>query len=453
MARARRELAAATARVARDRQLVETANRVARLSLQAYVEGQYPLTTVLEAQRNARDTLSELIDDLDAANTAAAALRLYTQTFAAMSDSTSSASERVAGYILLCPSAPSACGKPTAPRATREVQPVIGVRTAVVARRSVRETIDGIGTISARPDRMAQMSARRTRVTKVFVTAGEQVREGAPLVSFDRAPLDAQAAAAATALAAAQSGFERATRLVEAGIAPRKDLDQAASDLARANADAIAAERMQARATLRAPIAGVVTTMTAVLGATVDPAQPLIEVADLSLLDVLMPVPPDAAARVHRDAIVDLTGSSSNDAEALGTAIVAEIGGTIDSATRAVVVRARVTRPTRQLRVGETVFAKIVLAAHANVIAVPAEALVPEGEGLKVFVVDDAHVAHATPVTVGARDAGFAEITSGLHGGETIVTYGAYGVADSARVTSTAESSGGTALPVGAPRP
>ena len=80
VARARRELAAATARVARDRLLVESANRVARLSLQAYVEGQYPLTTVLEAQRNARDTLAELIDDLVSANTAAAALRLYTET-------------------------------------------------------------------------------------------------------------------------------------------------------------------------------------------------------------------------------------------------------------------------------------------------------------------------------------------------------------------------------------
>jgi outer membrane protein, heavy metal efflux system len=76
--RARSDLAAASQRVARDRQLVETANRVARLSLQAYVEGSYPLTTVLEAQRNARDTLAELIDDLVAANTAAAALRLYT---------------------------------------------------------------------------------------------------------------------------------------------------------------------------------------------------------------------------------------------------------------------------------------------------------------------------------------------------------------------------------------
>jgi cobalt-zinc-cadmium efflux system outer membrane protein len=78
--RARRDLEVATKRVERDRQLVETANRVARLSLQAYVEGAYPLTTVLEAQRNARDTLSELIDDLVAANTAAAALRLYTGT-------------------------------------------------------------------------------------------------------------------------------------------------------------------------------------------------------------------------------------------------------------------------------------------------------------------------------------------------------------------------------------
>jgi len=371
-----------------------------------------------------------------------------------MNDSFEVGSRRLAALLMLVPLAAVACGKADPEAAGDSVQANVSIRTAVVGRRTIRETLDGIGTIATRPGHVAQMSApATTRVTKVFVTAGQQVREGAPLVSFDRAPLDAQAAAAASALAAAQRGLERAKSLVEAGIAPRKDLDQATSDLARASADAIAADRMQARATLRAPISGVVTTMSAVLGATVDPAQPLIEVADLSSLDVLMPVPPDAAARVHRDAIVDLAARSSTDAEALGTAIVAEIGGTIDSAARAVVVRARVTHPTRQLRVGETVFARIVLAAHANVIAVPTESLVPEGEGLKVFVVDAAHVAHATPVAVGARDAGFAEITSGLRGDETVVTYGAYGVADSAKVTSTSESSGGTTLPVGAPKP
>ncbi|MDB4911922.1 MAG: efflux transporter, family, subunit [Gemmatimonadetes bacterium] len=346
------------------------------------------------------------------------------------------------------------CAKSDAAASDSQVPPVVGARTAVVTRRAVRETIDGIGTITTRPDHMAQMSAPAvTRVTRVFVTVGQPVRAGTQLVSFDRAPLDAQAAAAATALAAAQRSLERAKRLVEAGIAPRKDLDQAASDLARATADAISAQRMQAMATLRAPINGVVTTMNAVLGATVDPAQTLLAVADLTALDLLMPVPPDAAARVHRGLSVDMTAHASGDTEALGTATVADVGGTIDSTARAVVVRAPITHPARQLRIGETVFARIVLAANPNALTVPNEALVPEGEGLKVFVVDAQHIAHSTPVETGVRDGGFTEITKGLSGGETVVTYGAYGVADSAKVTSTAETPAATAIPVATPKP
>jgi hypothetical protein len=43
-------------------------------------------------------------------------------------------------------------------------------------------------------------------------------------------------------------------------------------------------------------------------------------------------------------------------------------------------------------------------------------------------------MAHARTVTVGARTDRVAEITSGLSGAETVVTYGAYGLEDSARV-------------------
>lgn len=347
----------------------------------------------------------------------------------------------------------SACGKRDSAAGDAEVPAVVGARTAIASRGSVRETIDGIGTISARPDHIAQMSAPAvTRVTRVFVAEGERVSAGAPLVAFDRAPLDAQNAAATTALATARQSVERAKRLADAGIAPRKELEQAENDLARANADAIAAERLQSRATLRAPIAGVVTRLGAVLGATVDPAQTLVEVTDPSALDLLMPVPPASAARVHRGATVDMTAHPGAEAEALGTATVADIGATIDSAARAVVVRAPITRPTRQLRVGETVFARIVLAAHVNVVTVPIAALVPDGDRLKVFVVDAMHVAHSTPVTVGVRDGDIAEISSGLSGGETVVTYGAYGVTDSAKV-EVPESPATTTIPVGAKKP
>ncbi len=78
LARARRELAAARDRLRRTAGLVESANRVAVMSLQAYSEGAVPLANVLEAQRNARDILARYIDDLATADAAARALRLLT---------------------------------------------------------------------------------------------------------------------------------------------------------------------------------------------------------------------------------------------------------------------------------------------------------------------------------------------------------------------------------------
>jgi len=69
-------------------------------------------------------------------------------------------------------------------------------------------------------------------------------------------------------------------------------------------------------------------------------------------------------------------------------------------------------------------------------VTVPVAALVPAagGEGFQVFVVDSEQVAHVRPVTVGGRSEVVAEIVAGLAAGEVVVTNGAYGIADGARV-------------------
>jgi RND family efflux transporter MFP subunit len=330
---------------------------------------------------------------------------------------------------------------------------VVGVRTAVATRRPFRETVEALGTVTARPGHIAELSAPApTRVTKVLVSVGEHVAAGAPLVQLDRAPFVAEAQSAEVALTTAEHAYERARRLVDAGILARKELDQAASDRARARSDAIAARRTQTLATLRSPIGGVVTKLRAVLGGPADPSQPLVEVADPVALDILLAVSPAVAARVRPGADVILTaGQHAGDGgadsvsgsgagtEALGTGTVRAVSAAVDSASRSVTVRARIARPVRALRIGETVFGSIVLATRPNAVTVPVEALVPDGEGMKVFVLDSAHIAHATPVSVGARTEKLAEITRGLSGGETVVTYGAYGVTDSARVVPLAE--------------
>ena len=78
VATARRTLTAARARLSRGAALVESANRIAVMSLRAYSEGAVPLANVLEAQRNAREILARYIDDLAAADTAARAVTLLT---------------------------------------------------------------------------------------------------------------------------------------------------------------------------------------------------------------------------------------------------------------------------------------------------------------------------------------------------------------------------------------
>jgi cobalt-zinc-cadmium efflux system outer membrane protein len=79
-ARARRELQLARSRLARSEQLVASANSVAQLSLLAYREGAFALPSVIEAQRIARETLSQYVDDLAAARNAAGVVRLLTLT-------------------------------------------------------------------------------------------------------------------------------------------------------------------------------------------------------------------------------------------------------------------------------------------------------------------------------------------------------------------------------------
>ena len=80
VSRAQSTQAGALARVARDRALVGSADRVAAMSLTAYREGAAPLSTVLEAQRTAREILAQYIDDVASASIAAATLRVLTLT-------------------------------------------------------------------------------------------------------------------------------------------------------------------------------------------------------------------------------------------------------------------------------------------------------------------------------------------------------------------------------------
>jgi membrane fusion protein (multidrug efflux system) len=350
---------------------------------------------------------------------------------------------------LLAMMAAVACGKDKeAESADAAAHPVVGVRTVVVQPQAFTETLGAMGTVAPRAGHIATLSAPAAgRVSRVLVTTGQTVQAGKTLIELDQAPFQAALQSANVALTAAERANERAQRLAQEGIVPRKEAEQTAAELAKARADAVAARRTEQLSTLHSPISGVVTRMSATLGASVDPAQPLVEISDPSALDVLLSVTPSDAARVHPGTKVSLSAGQSASGEPLGVGTVADISGTVDSATRTVAIRVQAPTTRRPLRIGETVYGAISVGTRPTAIVIPAEALVPEGDQFKVFVVDGAGIAHERDVTVGSRSNAGIEIRDGLQAGERIVTYGAYGVQDSAKVVQLAPASTAPARP------
>jgi membrane fusion protein (multidrug efflux system) len=333
-----------------------------------------------------------------------------------------------------CAVAAVSCKKAEAP-VEAATHPTVGATTVVITPQPFTESLGSIGTVVSRAGHVATLSAPAAgRVQQVLVTTGQMVQAGQTLIELDQAPFQAALASAEAALSVAEKSSERQQRLAGEGIVPRKDAELAAAEVAKARADAVAARRMAQLSILRSPIAGVITRMSATLGASADPAQPLVEISDPRALDVLMNVTPADAGRIRTGIKVALSAGQSANGESLGVGSVADISGTVDSTNRSVAVRVQAATTVRPLRIGETIFGSIALSTRPNAIVVPLEALVPEGDVFHVFVVDPNGTAHVREVKVGGKTSTVAEVTEGLRVGERVVAVGAYGVQDSAKV-------------------
>jgi membrane fusion protein (multidrug efflux system) len=336
----------------------------------------------------------------------------------------------------------AACGKPAADEAAAaKTQAVVGASVATIKTERFVETVDAIGTVISRPGHVASLAAPApTRVTGTPVSLGAHVQKGDLLVELDRSPFEAAAKSADAALTAAQSAADRALRLADAGVSPRREAEQAAAELAQARMNAQAAHRALDLSAIRSPIDGIVTKMNAVLGAAVDVGQPLVEVTDASVLDVALTLSVTDAARVKTGQAVALHAGSDASGASVASGRVVDVSGTVDSASLGVIARVELTAGANAVRIGQTLFGTIGVGEHANAVVVPAEALVPTGEGFKVFVVDVNGIAHSRPVKVGGRSDRGVWVTDGLTAGETVVTRGAFGVDDNAKVDIKAAS-------------
>lgn len=310
----------------------------------------------------------------------------------------------------------------------------VAVGTFVVRRQALAVEIDVTATTVARPGGIATLAAPApARVARVYVSPGDRVSRGQPLVAFERAPFEAAHSQAAAAARTAREAFARASRLLEQGIAPRRDVEQTRAALAAAEAALVVARRSLDLATLRAPISGVVSRLTAVLDASVGPSQALVEIVDPSATELELLLAPNDAARVAPGAPVRVVTAGASPDSGVEAAVVS-IGATVDSVVGGVRVRARLVGSHRLLRIGETMPARVQLELIPDAVVIPAASLVPDGDGYRVYVVTPGDTARARPVLVGSRADSLVQVQRGVVPGDLVVTEGAYGVDDGSPV-------------------
>lgn len=317
------------------------------------------------------------------------------------------------------------------------------VEVALVETERVERTVAAVGT--GRPARSVELRVSADgRVAEVLFADGDAVREGRPLLRLDDATERAALAESEAVIAEAYAAYQRAEALRQQGRVTGSVYEVARAELSRAEARRDAARAALDRRVLRAPFDGVIGFSDIEPGAFATPGASVATLDDLSVLMAEFTLPERFFAEIAPGRAVRATTRALPGEVLEGEVDV--VGRRVNETTRAFRVRARFPNPGQRLPGGLFMRIELVLDARDGVMT-PEEALVPQGGGLVLYVVDDEDRARLRQVRVGARRAGRAEILEGLEPGDRVIVRGVQKVRDGAPVRVLGEAEGDPAGP------
>jgi multidrug efflux system membrane fusion protein len=140
---------------------------------------------------------------------------------------------------------------------------------------------------------------------------------------------------------------------------------------------------------------------------------------------------------------VEVTAFDQDNRQALATGTLLLIDNQIDPATSTIKLKAMFPNRDEQLWPGEFVNARVLVETRANAVVVPSAAVQRGPNGLFVWVVAANDVAEPRAIEAGPRTEQLTVVTSGLSGGERVVTDGQYKLQRGAPVSYAAPATAG----------
>lgn len=297
---------------------------------------------------------------------------------------------------------------------------VSAVNYAVVRQVSAPVQITGSGTVSAWQEVAVGAEAGGLTAVSLLADEGQTVKQGQPLLKMDDVLLQAQLKQAKANYNQANKAYQRSQTLFQQGYLSASALDSAEQSKLTTEAAMETAQTQLNMATVRAPVSGIITHRTAVLGQNVTQGSELFRIVRDGRIELNMEVvendlhdiQPGMAATVTSESTGTVSGS------------VRIVTPQVDASTR--LGYARVSVPwSSGLRPG--MFASGTIdAGLRDVLVIPQKAIVYTQNSPSVFVIGQDNKAHVRKiVTGGPVGKDDVSVREGLQANEQVVTNGA----------------------------
>jgi RND family efflux transporter MFP subunit len=184
---------------------------------------------------------------------------------------------------------------------------------------------------------------------------------------------------------------------------------------------------------IHSPIDGVVTERPLYPGDTVTAGESLMTIMDLSAVIAKAHIPQEDAALLKAGDAATITIEGSNEEVPAKLTLVSPA---LDPSSTTIEIWAQAKNPKAKLHPGSSVRLSVVAENVSGALVIPTEALLKAPDGTSTVMVfgADGH-AHQQAVEVGITEGDKVQITKGLAANDRIITAGAYGLPDNAKVT------------------
>lgn len=332
----------------------------------------------------------------------------------------------------------SAC-RGAAPAATDSAIPVL-VRPVSSLNRSDVVIVSGdIGT-----SRMENVGFQVAgRVVRVFPQEGQVVQAGEVIAQLDTTEYQMALNAALAQAREAEDQYHRAQQMHDQKGIPAADFVKVESGYQQAQAQLAMMRKHLADTRLVAPLAGSVARRGIEVGETAAPGYPVFTIVATNPAEVRVGVPEADIGRIRIGQTVEIRVPALNGRRFQGQVKV--IGVAADPISRTYSVKIDVANAQQVLRPGMIAEARIQQDNRVNAITVPANAIVPDADGVtQVFVYRPSEKrVYARRVVVGTAYGAEVEVTSGLTSADTVVIGGQNRVREGSRVEVTSPTAGG----------